>query len=363
MIWIYTTETLLYLCFALLIGALLIHLVPVGRRPHVKISRRLLQVSILGIVVLSAAPVIRLILFLYEDVGLWLTIQNIVGEFEVGRAWSLTVLTSLFFYLFVSIAPIFKRRLFIWISLVFTLILILALGWGSHSASLTNWSGFAVHSLHFTAVTVWAGLLLIVSWFSTNQQNWQAFLSWFTPVALSCLAIVMGSGFYIMTLALDLPEYQNAWMIPYGQAILWKHLLLIPVLIFAVINGVWIRRKLQRKDEINPVPWAKAESLVLILVFAATGILGQQEPPHSIEAFIRGNGPSPLFAYFYDGPIVPTLDLSFNFNFLSTSFFAVAAFFAFLVIYGFKQKVVAYVSFIMSILCVLALYLAFMSGI
>lgn len=244
MLWIYLTEALLYLCFSLLMGALLIHLVPINRRPDIRISRRLLQISILGIVFLSAAPVIRLILFLYEDVGFWLTVQNIVGEFEVGRAWSVTVFTALFFYLFVSTVSIFKRKLYIGISLAFTMTLILALGWASHSASLTDWSGFAVHTLHFTAVTVWAGLLLIVSWFSANQQNWQAFLNWFTPVALSCLSIVIGSGFYIMTLAVDLADYQNAWMIPYGQAILWKHLLVIPVLIFAAINGIWIRRKL-----------------------------------------------------------------------------------------------------------------------
>ena len=363
MLWIYLTEALLYLCFSLLMGALLIHLVPINRRPDIRISRRLLQISILGIVFLSAAPVIRLILFLYEDVGLWLTIQNIIGEFEVGRAWSVTVFTALFFYLFVSTVSIFRRKLYIGISLVFTMTLILALGWASHSASLTDWSGFAVHTLHFTAVTVWAGILLIVSWFSTNQQNWQAFLSWFTPVALSCLAIVIGSGLYIMTLAVDLAEYQNAWMIPYGQAILWKHLLVIPVLIFAAINGIWIRRKLQRNDKINPLPWAKAESIMLVLVFAATAVLGQQEPPHSIESYIRGSGASPLFSYFYNGEVDPAMNLAFGFNFLSLSFFAVAAFFVFLVIYGLKRSVPVSVAFAMSLLGALSLYLALMSGI
>lgn len=177
MIWIYVSETLLYLCFSLLIGSLVIQLVPSHLKPHLKISKRVLQVAILGIAFLSAAPVIRLILFLYEDIGLLLTTQNVIGEFEVGQAWTVTVFISVFFYLFVSLVPVFKRKVFIGIALVFSFILLLAVGWASHAASLTDWSGFVVHTLHFTAVTVWVGLLLVVSWFSTTAQNWLSFLN------------------------------------------------------------------------------------------------------------------------------------------------------------------------------------------
>lgn len=363
MIWIYTTETLLYLCFSLLMGSLLIHLVPEHRKPDLKISKRVLQISILGITLLSAAPVIRLVLFLYEDIGLMLTIQNVIGEFEVGQAWSLTVWVSLFFYLFVSIVPVFKSKVFIGISLAFTFTLLMALGWGSHSASLTDWSGFVFHTLHFTAVTVWVGILLIVSWFSIGSQNWLAFLKWFTPVAISCLAVIIGSGIFIMTLAVDVADYQDAWMMPYGQAILLKHLTVIPVLLFAFINGILIRRKLQRGEETNPIPWTKAESLVLLLVFAATGVLGQQEPPHSIESFLRGNGASKLFVYFHTGPIDPAMHLQFELNLPGLLFLLLGATFGGFVVFCFKQKVPAYISLLMGLFCILSFYVGLMTSI
>lgn len=363
MIWIYMTETLLYLCFSLLIGSLVVQLVPDHLKPDLKISKRVLQVSILGIAFLSAAPVLRLILFLYEDIGLLLTIQNIIGEFEVGKAWTVTVFTSLFFYLFVSLVPVFKSRLYTGIALAFAFILLLAVGWASHAASLTDWSGFAFHTLHFTAVTVWVGILLVVSWFSTTSQNWLAFLKWFTPVALSCLAIVIGSGIFIMTLAVDLTDYQDAWMMPYGQAILLKHLLVIPVLLFASINGIWIRRKLERGEGVNPLPWVKAESVVLLLVLAATGVLGQQEPPHSIESYLRGTGASKLFDYFYAGPIDPAMHLQFDLNLLGSLFFVLGAVFGFLGIYCFKQKAPAYISLLMGLFCVLTFYVGLMTSI
>lgn len=363
MIWIYTTETLLYLCFSLLMGTLLIHLVPSHLKPPLTVTKRVLQVSILGIVLFSAAPVIRIILYLYEDIGLMLTFQNVIGEFEVGKAYTLTIIVALFFYLFVSIVPVLKRKVFIGIALAFTSVLLLAVGWASHAASLTDWSGLVFHTLHFTAATVWIGLLLVVSWFSTSHQNWLAFLKWFTPVAVSCLAIVVGTGIFIMTLAVELTEYQETWLMPYGQAIVVKHLLVIPVLLFAFINGVWIRQKLQRGEGINPLPWAKAESVVLLLVFAVTGVLGQQEPPHSIEAFLRESGVSKLFDYFYTGPIAPAMHLQFDFNLLSMLFLIVAAVFGFLVVYCFKQKAQAVVSLLMGLFCVMALYFGLMTSI
>lgn len=362
MIWVYVTETFLYLCFSLLVGSLVIHLVPDHLKPDMRISKRVLQVSILGIAFLSAAPVIRLILFLYEDVGLLLTIQNIVREFEVGKAWTVTVFTSLLFYLFVSLVPVFKSRRFIGIALAFTFVLLLAVGWASHAASLTDWSGFVFHTLHFTAVTVWAGILLVVSWFSITSKNWLAFLKWFTPVALSCLALVIGSGIFIMNLAVDITEYQDAWMMPYGQAILIKHLLVIPLLLFASINSIWMRRKLKHKEEVNPLPWVKAESIVLLLIFGATGVLGQQEPPHSIESYLRGSGASKLFDYFHAGQIDPAMHLQFDFNVLGLLFFVLGAVFGFLSIYCFKQKAPAYISLLTGLFCVLTLYIGLMTS-
>lgn len=110
MILIYLSETLLYLCFSLITGSLILSLIPGSRKPEITIRKRWIQISILGIVIFSLFPVIRLVLFLYEDIGLWVTIQNVISTFEVGQAWSFTLFVSIAFYLYVSIFSIFTKK-------------------------------------------------------------------------------------------------------------------------------------------------------------------------------------------------------------------------------------------------------------
>lgn len=363
MIWIYISESLLYLCFSLLMGAFIIQFIPERLKPTIYIPKRLIQLSVLGIVFFSAAPVIRIILFLYEDIGLITTMENVLGGFDVGKAWNFTIIIAVFFYLFVSLFPVLKSKLLSGISLAFTLVLLLALGWASHAASLTEWSGFVTHSLHFLAVTVWVGILLVVGWCSKNQENWLSYLKWFTPLAIICFLIISGTGLFLMTLVIDVNEYGDAWMLPYGQALLVKHLTIIPILFFAFINGFWIRRKLKQQEQFNPIPWLKFESILLFLTFVSTGVLGQQEPPHSIEITLAGSGPSTVFNYFYSGVIDPSMSLQFGFNTLSILFFIVAIIFMCLILYSFKKKTSAVVPFFMGMFCTISLYFGLMASV
>jgi putative copper export protein len=50
-----------------------------------------------------------------------------------------------------------------------------------------------------------------------------------------------------MTVVVDYKDYMNSWMLPYGQALLIKHLLIIPLIIYAFINSVFIRRELKKE--------------------------------------------------------------------------------------------------------------------
>lgn len=363
MIWIYFSESLLYLCFSLLMGAFVIQFVPERLKPEIRIPKRLIQLSVLGVVFFSAAPVIRLILFLYEDIGFRLTIQNVLTGFEVGKAWNFTVILAIFFYLFVSLFPVLKSKVLSGISLAFTFTLLLALGWASHAASLTDWSGLVIHSLHFLAVTIWIGILLVVGWFSKNQENWLSYLKWFTPLAITCFLTIAGTGLFLMTLVIDVNEYADAWMIPYGQALLVKHLTIIPILFFAFINGFWIRRKLKKQEQINPIPWLKFESVLLFFTFVSTGVLGQQEPPHSIETTLAGSGPSAIFDYFYSGIIEPSMSLQFGLNTINTLFFIVAIIFMWLIVYSFRKKMPAVIPFFMGMFSVLSLYFGLMASV
>lgn len=166
-----------------------------------------------------------------------------------------------------------------------------------------------------------------------------------------------------MTLVIDVNEYEDAWMVPYGQALLMKHLTIIPVLFFAFINGFWIRRKLRRKEQINTIAWLKFESILLFFTFVSTGVLGQQEPPHSIEITLAGSGPSAIFDYFYSGVIDPSMSLQFGLNTINILFFIVAIIFMWLIMYSFRKKTPAVVPFFMGMLSVLSLYFGLMASI
>ncbi len=363
MIWIYLSETLLYLCFSLIIGSLIFSLIPSSKKPEIFIHKRWIQISILGIVVFSLFPVIRLVLFLYEDIGLMMTIQNVISTFEVGQAWSFTLFVSIAFYLYVSIIPIFTKKIHTVISLTFSIMLLLALGWASHSASLNEWSGFIAHSLHFLAVTIWVGLLLVVSWFSLNHENWLAFLKWFTPVALGCLLVISITGYFLVTLVIDLTSYPNSWILPYGQSLLIKHLILIPILFFSCVNGIWIKRKIQKDPTFNPRNWVKAESFTLLLIFSATALLGQQEPPHDIGAVAGSNGMSKLFSTVYSESISLPIDAYMDFSMLGTLFFALSLCFLCFAWIATVKKFSPLLAFSMSILCIISMYLGLMNSV
>lgn len=360
---LYVTETLLYVCFSILLGSFIIQLVPEDRKPKISMHKRWLQLSILGIVLLSFMPIMQLIALFYEQIGLRLTIQNIFLSFDVGKAWIVTLLIALFFYLFVSLFPVVNKKRYAIISILFTVCLILTLSWTSHPATLTEWSGFVYHSIHFTAVSVWVGTLLVVGWFSKDKEHWLSFLKWFTPVALACLSLTIVTGFFIMTIIVDLNDYPNSWTIDYGHSLLIKHIIIVPILIFAYINGFWAKKRVKKEKDFNPIPWVKAESILLILIFAATGVLGQQEPPHNIDNTIRSSGVSPLFHLFYGGSLTSPSNIQLGLNFTSIMLYILSLFFLFIALLAFLKKAPVIVSFLMSLFCALSVYLAIMAGI
>lgn len=360
---LYLTELLLYVCFAVLMGSFLMQLIPDNKKPAIRIHKRWLQLSILGIVFFSLMPVAYLIHMIQEDIGWAVTIQNVFSTFEVGQAWALTLIISLFFYIYVSVFPVLENKRYAAISIVFVVALILTMGWAGHPASLEKIPGFLYHSMHFLAVSVWVGILLMVSWFSTNKENWLDFLKWFTPVAIISFIVTAVSGFMMMTIIIDIADYADMWMLNYGQALLLKHIIVIPILLFAFINGFLVKNQLQKDLSFNPKPWVKVESIVLIIIFSVTAFLGQQPPPHEIETMLKSNGAAPLFEYIYGSVVEPSMNVQFDLNTLAILLAVLAVFFFILMLGSFIQKAPAILSFGMSFFLVVSLYLSLMLSI
>lgn len=350
------SEILVYLCFSLLIGSFLIALVPSSWKPEVDVQRWVQIVATIGIAVFSFIPIFLLVLNLDKGNNFGETLQMVLYTFEVGKAWIFTFLVATILFIFLLFFEDHTNRAYSIGGLILTFLLISGLGWASHASSIEHMKGFITHTTHFTVVTVWIGILLMVSWFSTGFSNWLNFLKWFTPVAAACFSITIISGLLLMTFVVDFATYTYSWMLPYGQLLLIKHLLIIPLLVYAIINGVFIKKKLQNDPSFNPKPWARVESLLVLLIFSVTAALGHQSPPS--ENTFKNEGPSKLFSYFYQGQSLQVFRVELTINATGLSLLLLAILFIGLTVYAFLKKAPPFITFLLSILFVFSSYLA-----
>ncbi|MEW9050914.1 MAG: CopD family protein [Neobacillus sp.] len=355
------SDAMLYLCFALLVGSFLLQLIPPSLRPTITIPKGVLLIATLGIVFFSFMPVLKLVLYLYEDLGLSYTLKSVLTTFETGKSWIITGVLSLFLFIYLIPIKLERNPVFAVTGLLFTLLLIAVLGWSSHASSLAKPSGFLIHSAHFLAITIWVGVLLVVSWFSRDYKNWLNFLKWFSPLATLCLIVTGITGIALMTFVMDLTDYMNTWPLSYGQALLIKHIAIIPLVMFALINSVLIRRKIQKDETFNPLPWAKFEGMVVLLIFSITAALGQEAPPHSIERTLNSEGVSKLFSFFHPKELV--LPIHFSPGLLSIGLFLIALFSLALSVFTFIQKKPKWLALWFSILFIVTSYIGLLVSI
>jgi putative copper resistance protein D len=362
---IYISEFLLYCCFSLLVGHQLLTFIPEHRRPAILVPNWLVNMSILGIAVLSFSPLLKIAIMFSEDfkeeVSFGVIFKGILFDFNVGHAWLITLSLAVVLLVVRFIRKKTDEPILEYVSALITFTLILAFGWASHCTASYQLKGFIPHGIHFLAVSVWIGTLLVVSWFSKDKNNWLAFLKWFSPVAFICFITTISAGFFLMTLLV--PDYVNSWMVPYGQALLFKHLLIIPLLTFAFINGVLVRRKLKQKPNFNPIPWVKAESIIALLVFSAMAVMGQQSPPEIIAAIIKYEGPSALFQNFYPGAITQSTTISLVSSGTSILLGLVSVLFLFSMVFLFWKRVSSVLATVFGLLFVCSAYIALMLAI
>ncbi|NQX62392.1 copper resistance D family protein [Paenibacillus qinlingensis] len=335
MILLYVSQSLLYVCFTVLFGGLLFSLVPENKQPEVQVPQNVMLACLIGIAVFTYAPIVRLILIFGPDVGYWLTFKSVMLTFEEGRSYLIVLLLSILVFVFMKTTRIKENPNLIAVSLLFVVFMVTALGYSSHVASQTNGSGFIAQTLHYLSVVVWGGILLTVAWFSKRKENWLIFIRWFSPIAFTCVIIISISGLFMMTIVV--PEYFNSWILSYGQALLIKHLLFIPLIAMACINGFLIRKRLVQDPSYHPLSWIRVESIIAIVVFMVTGFMGQQPPPHKVALTLVENKPSQLFLAFYQEKLSANPALNLNLNSLSI-ILAIAAVLLLISIFTFFSK-------------------------
>ncbi|UII56142.1 CopD family protein [Cytobacillus spongiae] len=310
-----------------------------------------------GIAVFSFVPLASVVHYFYQDRGLLPTLQSVLFTFEVGKSWLFTYIVATFLFIYLVWVDYRRKPLYAWFGIFITFMLIVALGWSSHASSLDQWKGLMAHTAHFTAVTVWVGVLLMVSWFSRTYSNWLLFLQWFRPVAIVSFGVTVLTGLVLMSLVVDFNEYPNTWSISYGQTLLFKHILIIPLMAYAFINSFLIQKRLVKDSSYNPKPWAQAESIVILLIFSITAALGQQSPPHDLAVTIKSEGATKLFSLIYRGSIVPELSVQFAINSISLSFFGLSLVCLVSILLSFVKRASVAVTYLMILLFVLTGYL------
>jgi putative copper export protein len=343
-------------------GAFILHLVPCSKRPNIYVSKKVLLLSIFGIAILTTLPTIQLILAFYKFVGVMEIIKSALFMFEVGKALIITLILSFLLFIYLLIFDISKKSYYSYGGLFITFLLIITLGWASHSSALAP-TGYLTHSLHFLSVSTWIGILLVIGWFSTNHNNWIEFLRWFSTVAIICFILTALTGIIMMKLMVDsYKDYVNAWMLSYGQALLIKHLLIIPLLLFAFMNSVLIKKRVKENGEFNPKSWLKAESIFVLFIFSATSLLGNLMPPHvhDEETIFKEKDASKLFEFFYQGEVKDGMELVISYGFNSLILIVLAILFLGLTILSFIKKTPPFLSIIMSVIFILTSYFSLM---
>jgi putative copper export protein len=289
-----------------MIGSTLINFIPKNKKPTIVISSNIVFFAAFGIPVFSFISLLynTIIIAKHIETGVWEIIPAVLRDLEFGQAWFLMLIMScIMLILMSSRSPQQDKRINGLVGLIL-LGIVAAHGWASHPAGLSETWGFLSQTFHVLAVAIWVGILVIVGWFAKDEVNWASFLRWFTPLSIGCIAVLTAGGIMMMTYIV--PDLLNSWAVTYGQALLIKHLLFIPILIFGFGNGFLLKIAVAGKAGIVRT-WLRIESIFILLVFMVTGFLNLQQPPHPPEEGSNSIPSSPLFTWFHGATSYPQI--------------------------------------------------------
>lgn len=300
------SEFINYILYSIVSGYVALQFVPNDYKPVSKLSKKTILLTLLGIYICSLGPVAQVISYFSDSVGITLATYSVLTDFQVGRSWIITGFLTV--TLWITIVLNGSK----YIQAILLIGMVLSVGYASHVASLSFGTGILTHSTHFLVITLWTGILIQVAWFSSGQEKWGEFLYWFTPFAVISLVIVFISGFTLMSYIVEPREYVSSWVLPYGQMLLLKHISVIPLLVFAFINGVLLKRV--SGLTINPRPWIKVEGLIILITFYFTSIMGTLSPPHEIDFTVKSEGASRWVEWLLGKDIVSSMNVGLSGN-------------------------------------------------
>ncbi|GLX69634.1 copper resistance D family protein [Paenibacillus glycanilyticus] len=318
--YIYVFETLLYLSFALVAGYLVLEFIPKGLKPEIQVPFRLIQLAAIGIPLFSLASIVRTSIILMDfapQMSFLEVLLIVLNDYSFGHAWVLNFIFGSALFMVISYNGL-KHKLSKWFALGIWLVMVFIHGWASHPATLSvNW-GLISQTTHVVGVSVWLGILILIAWFRQGNWNWTAFTRWYTPMSIVCMLLIVIAGIVMMSIIIE-TGYINSWGINYGQALLLKHLLFVPLLFLAFMNGFLTKVYANGRNERGLTLWLRLESLMALFILITTAFMGVQEPPHETES--EEPEPSAIFKLLHAN--WKDLSLQWDWNLLGVSCFII----------------------------------------
>lgn len=347
------SQFLLYASLSVVMGTMIMQCIPTTYRPGFQIAPKWLVFSVVVIPIAAFLPNLQLLSILMPQFGLLDSLWMIVSKYKVGHAWLATFAFSLLLLVLVRLA-IKKASTSLYVSSIFVLMAIIAaIGYASHAGSMAGIAGSFLDFIHLLAVSVWLGILVIVGYFSTDTKNWSAFLQWFSPTALAAFTSVAISG--VLMMEVIVPKYVTSWAGTYGQFLFIKHVLLVPLAIIILANGLLIKLKINQ-PLFEPRTWVKIELTLLAAILVVTAIFTEQQPPNfTVEAI------SPFFELFYQNSVATGMQAYLQMTGIGIIFFVLTAVFIGLTMVSYLKQLPTIFAAAMIIATALCFYMGFMS--
>lgn len=347
------SQFLLYVCLALLMGTFVLCCIPETIRPKIVVPAKWLIISAVILLFVTFVPNIQLLTILTPQFGFVESLGMLLMKFKVGHSWLAVVGFTII--LLIMIRQFMKKpsKLIAVMSIFILIAVMAAIGYISHAGSMTGIVGSVLDFVHLLAVSVWLGILVLMSFFSKDAQNWDAFLKWFSPVALVSFTAVALTG-VLMTDTI-VPGYVTSWSSNYGQFLFIKHVLLVPLTVIILANSLLIKLKMN-KPLFEPRTWVRIETVLLVLILFITALYSEQQPPSFKVQEI-----SPVFEMFYRSSIEAGMRGYLQMTGIGLGFFLFTALFIGLVIVSYIKQLPVVVSAAMTFALALCFYMGFMS--
>ncbi|MGN7477316.1 copper resistance D family protein [Solibacillus silvestris] len=347
------SQFLLYISLAILMGTFILSCIPHSIRPNIYISSNWLIISAICLPIASFVPNIQLLIILTPQLGFFESMGMLLSKFKVGHSWLAIVCFTIILLLIIRLYAKQHSKLAAAMAIIILIAVMAAIGYISHAGSMSGMVGSVLDFVHLLAVSVWLGILVLISFFTKNAENWEAYLKWFSPVALVSFTAIALSG-VLMTDTI-VPSYVTSWASDYGQFLFIKHVLLVPLTAIILANSLLIKLKMN-KPLFEPRTWVRIETVLLISILFITALYSEQQPPNfSVQEI------SPFFELFYNSTIEPSMRAYLQMTGIGIAFFLMTALFIGLVIISYVKQLPTIISVCMTIAIALCFYMGFMS--